>query len=198
MGYFDGLANGSFKKDAAGRDLVFIGGIFGKGRVLPDAETAAALRARFINFYKLLMFGGIPIMIVLVNLPGGIPIVVAAAAVLSIGTWFYFRRLVRDLPVAEERLSSREAYRNAARGHSYLGLVMLTLIGLAFVAVGSFLLSVDETEARWAGLACVLFFGACTGLFVWMIILKKRTPPAEPEVSPQFRDDPPLRRDKPS
>jgi hypothetical protein len=35
MGYFDGLTAAAFKKDTQGRDLFFIWGKFGKGRVVP-------------------------------------------------------------------------------------------------------------------------------------------------------------------
>lgn len=198
MGYFDGLANGGFKKDAAGRDVFYVAGIFSKGRILPDAEAAAALRARLVRFYKLLMFGGIPLMIVLVNLPGGIPLVLALGVIGSIGSWLYFRHLVRDLPVSEERLSYREAQRNAARGHSYLGLAVLAVISLLFVAGGALLLAADEAEVRWVGLGSVVLFGFCLVVFVSMIVMKMRAP-AEPEVVlPQFPDDPPLRRKEPS
>src|SRR3954470_22575522 len=100
MGYFDGLANSAFKKDGQGRDLFFPNGILGKGRILPDAETAAKLRHKVVQFYKLFMFGGLPAIVVLVNVPGGIPILAVVGVVATIGTWIFFRSLARDLPIS--------------------------------------------------------------------------------------------------
>ena len=174
MGYFDGLANSSFKKDAEGRDLFFPHGMMGKGRVLPDAETADALRAKIVNFYKLLMFGGIPLMVVLVNLPGGIPLVVAIGVLFCIGSWFYLRHLTSDYPISDERITYAEAQRSAARGHSYIGLVVLSVISLLFVAGGVFILLVGDADSRLVGLLCTVFFGACFCVFLWMIVSKRR------------------------
>jgi len=195
VGYFDGLANSAFKTDAEGRELFFPYGILGKGRVLPDAETAAAIRAKVVNFYKLLMFAGIPLMVVLVNLPGGTIGVFGIAAIAGIGSWFYFRSLTAGLAISGERMSYAEAQRSAARGHSYLGLILLSVLCLVFVIGGLFLLAVDDTEVRLIAIACIVLFGGCLGLFLWMIAVKRRSPPAAPDdVLPQLREDPPLRR----
>ena len=125
MGYFDGLANSSFKIDAEGREVFFPYGIFAKGRVLPDAETADAIRGKIVNFYKILMFAGIPLSVVLVNLPGGVIALVGVGILACFGSWFYFRQLCEGLEISDERLGYAEAQRNAARGHSYLGLIVL-------------------------------------------------------------------------
>src|SRR3954469_20648308 len=169
MGYFDGLANSTFKKDAQGRDLFYPNGMLGKGRIIPDAETAAKLRDKVVQFYKLFMFGGLPAIVILVNVPGGIPILVAVGVIATVGTWFFFRSLARDLPVSDERLGYREAQRNAARGHSYFGLVMLAVISFFMTAMGFFVLMIGDQEVFWIGFGCTLLFGACLALFIWMI-----------------------------
>ena len=174
MGYFDGLANSSFKKDAEGRDLFFPHGMLGKGRILPDAETAAALRGQIVNFYKLLMFGGIPLMVVAIGLPGGKTVVLIAAVILCFGAWLWLRQLSKDYPIADERLTYGEAQRNAARGHSYIGLILLSVVSWLFVVGGFLLLAVDDTEVRLVAVACIILFGAALCLFVWMIVAKKR------------------------
>ena len=174
MGYFDGLANSAFKKDAEGRDLFYPNGIFGKGRVLPDAETAAMLRAKLVNFYKLMMLGGIPLMVVLVNIPGGIPVVIVVGVAIGIGSWIYFRRLTRPFPTTDERMTYAEANRSAARGHSYVGLIVLSVIGFLFVVAGVFLILVGDSEAQWIGIGSVVFFGACLFAFLKMIASKRR------------------------
>lgn len=174
MGYFDGLAYSSFKKDAEGRELFFPYGILGKGRILADAETAATLRAKVVNFYKLLMFAGIPLMVVLVNLPGGVTAVVIVGVVACIGSWLYFRSLIAGLAISNERLGYAEAQRNAARGHSYLGLATLSVLSLVFVIGGVFLLAVDQAKDRLVAIACIVLFGACLCVFLWMIAAKRR------------------------
>jgi NADH:ubiquinone oxidoreductase subunit H len=174
VGYFDGLANSAFKTDAEGRELFFPYGILGKGRVLPDAETAAVIRAKIVNFYKLLMFAGIPLMVVLVNLPGGVIGVVAIGVIACIGTWLYFRSLTAGLAISGERLSYAEAQRSAAQGHSYLGLILLSILSLVFVIGGLFLLAVDDMEVRLVAIACIVLFGACLCVFLWMIAAKRR------------------------
>jgi hypothetical protein len=174
MGYFDGLANSSFKQDAQGRELFFPYGILGKGRVLPDAETTVAIRAKVVNFYKVLMFAGIPLMVVLVNLPGGVVAVAAVGVIACIGSWLYFRSLTAGLAVSDERLSYAEAQRNSAQGHSYLGLIVLSILSLVFVLAGLFLLAVDDAEVRLIAIACIVLFGACLCVFLWMIAAKRR------------------------
>jgi hypothetical protein len=174
MGYFDGLANSGFKQDAEGRELFYPHGMLGKGRVLPDAQTAAELRAKLVTFYKVLMFGGIPLIAVAVGLPGGKTVVVICAVIVCFGTWFWLRNLTKDLPIAGERLTYGEAQRNAARGHSYLGLILLSVMSWLFVVVGIVLLMLDDAEVRIIGGATVILFGACLCLFVWMIVAKRR------------------------
>jgi Flp pilus assembly protein TadB len=174
MGYFDGLANAAFKQDAQGRELFFPHGMMGKGRVLPDAETAAALRAKLVNFYKLLMFGGIPLVVVAIGLPGGKPVVIVLAVLLCLAAWFWLRQLTKDYPIADERMTYGEAQRNAARGHSYLGLILLSLMSWVFVMVGILLVMVGEPEGRLVGIASVVLFGAALCLFLWMIVAKRR------------------------
>jgi hypothetical protein len=174
MGYFDGLTNSAFKQDAEGREIFYPHGMLGKGRVLPDAQTAAELRAKLVTFCKALMFGGIPLIAVAIGLPGGKQVVLIAGAVVCIATWFWLRHLTKDYPIAGERLGYMEAQRNAARGHSTLGLILLSVISWLFVVGGIVLLMLDDTEVRIIGGATVILFGACLCLFVWMIVAKRR------------------------
>ncbi len=70
--------------------------------------------------------------------------------------------------IADERLTYREAM--AGRGAGSLW--FLAVLSALFVAGGLFLLL--ATDAAWIGLLCTLFFGACLGVFVWMLILRRR------------------------
>src|SRR5512137_2958826 len=51
VGYFDALSGSGFKKDERGRSVFYPWGVFGKGRVLPDAETEKKVRAFVIRYY---------------------------------------------------------------------------------------------------------------------------------------------------
>ena len=60
MGYFDGLTAAAFKKHSQGRDLFFIWGKFGKGRVVPTEADGAAARSYLKNYYICVLVGILP------------------------------------------------------------------------------------------------------------------------------------------
>ena len=173
MGYFDGLTAAAFKKDAQGRDLLFIWGKFGKGRVVPTEDDGAAVRSYLKNYYICLIAGIVP-MIMLAGksfeprwfLAIGIFMVLALAAL----TPLFLR--TRQWAVADERLTYREAMSASAVAHGAVTLWLLTAVGALFVAGGLFLLL--ATNAKLIGLLCVLFFGACLGVFIWMLVMRRR------------------------
>jgi hypothetical protein len=173
MGYFDGLTATAFKKDAQGRDLFFIWGKFGKGRVVPSEADGAAVRNYLKNYYICLIVGIVP-MIMLAGksfeprwfMAIGIFMVLALAALVPL-----FLR-TRHWAVADERMSYREAMSASAAAHGAVTLWLLIVLGALFVAGGLFLLV--ATDAKLIGLLCVLFFGACLGIFIWMLIMRGR------------------------
>jgi hypothetical protein len=171
MGYFDGLTATSFKQDSQGRDLFFIWGKFGKGRIVPTEADGAAVRNYLKNYYICLIVGIVP-MIMLAGesfeprwfMAIGIFMVLALAAL----TPLFLR--TRQWAVADERLTYREAMSAAA--HGAVTLWLLTAVGALFVTGGLFLLL--ATDAKLIGLLCVLFFGVCLGVFVWMLVMRRR------------------------
>jgi hypothetical protein len=173
MGYFDGLTATAFKKDAQGRDLFFIWGKFGKGRVVPSEADGAAVRSYLKNYYICLIVGIVP-MIMLAGksfeprwfLAIGIFMVLALAAL----TPLFLR--TRQWAVADERLTYREAMSASAAAHGAVTLWLLTAVGALFVALGFYLLL--ATDAKLIGLLCALFFGACLGVFIWMLVMRRR------------------------
>jgi hypothetical protein len=173
MGYFDGLTAASFKKDAQGRDLFFVWGKFGRGRVVPSEADAASVRAYLTSYYICVLVGIVP-MLMLAGEAGeprwflaiGIFMVLALAGLVPL-----FLR-TRHWAVADERLSYREAMSASAAAHGALSLWLLIVLSALFVAGGLFLLLV--TDATLIGLLCVVFFGGCLGVFIWMLIVRRR------------------------
>jgi hypothetical protein len=173
MGYFDGLTAAAFKKDTQGRDLFFIWGKFGKGRIVPTEADGAAVRNYLKNYYICLIVGIVP-MIMLAGksfeprwfLAVGIFMVLALAALFPL-----FMR-TRQWAVANERMTYREAMSASATAHGAATLWFLIVLGALFVAGGLFLLL--ATDAKLIGLLCVLFFGACLGVFIWMLVMRRR------------------------
>ena len=173
MGYFDGLTATAFKKDAQGRDLFFIWGKFGKGRVVPSEADGAAVRSYLKNYYICLIVGIVPI----VMLAGksfeprwfmaiGIFMVLALAALVPL-----FVR-TRQWAVADERLTYRESMAASAQAHGAGSLWLLVVVSALFVAGGLFL--VLKSDSILIGALMVLFFGACLGVFIWMLVTRGR------------------------
>jgi hypothetical protein len=174
MGYFDGLTNASFRKDAQGRDLFYPYGTHGRGRIIPDAETADRLRASIKRLYILLL-AAIPLLIAIVRMAHDsvlyLLLLVLAVTALTAG---YVRYLTRGLPYSEERLTYRESLRNSLRGYSRLNLVLLAIVSALFVALGAFILSLAPAENLWLALLLIVFFGLCLLAFLGALILKLR------------------------
>ena len=173
MGYFDGLIATAFKKDKKGRDLFFIWGRFGKGRVVPTEADGVSVRSYLKNYYICLIVGIVPMILLAGNafeprwfLAIGIFMVLALAAL----TPLFLR--TRLWAVADERLTYREAMSASAAAHGAVTLWILAAVGALFVAGGVFLLL--ATDATLVGLLMVLFFGACLGVFIWMLVVRRR------------------------
>ena len=169
MGYFDGLTAAAFKKDTQGRDLFFIWGKFGKGRVVPTEADGAAVRNYLKNYYICLIVGIVPMIMFAGKaleprwfLAIGIFMVLALAALVPL-----FLR-TRQWAMADERLTYREAMAARSTG----SLWFLAVLSWLFVAGGLILLL--ATDAVWIGLVCTLFSGACLGIFVWLLIMRRR------------------------
>jgi hypothetical protein len=174
MGYFDGLTNASFRKDGQGRDVFYPYGIYGRGRIVPDAEAAARLRESIKRLYILFM-AALPLLIVIVRLAdislAYLLLLILAGIAIVTG---YVRRMTRGLPYSDERLTYRESVQNSLRGHSKHGLVLLAIVSAVFVVLGVFILSLDPAANLWLALALILFFGLCLAVFLVMVILKSR------------------------
>jgi len=115
VGYYGRLAGVTFKKDQLGRDVFFPFGVYGKGRVLPNAAVAARVRRRIktairttlvvaaIMLISLFFFLDITPMAALVGVVLTLPLGLASRYLL---TW----PLVRNLPISDEKLTSQEVH----------------------------------------------------------------------------------------
>jgi hypothetical protein len=173
MGYFDGLTASAFKKDAQGRDLFFIWGKFGRGRVVPSAADAASVRGYLKSYYLCVLLGIVP-MLMLAGKAGEPRWFLAIGAFMALavaGLVPLFLR-TRHWPAADERLTYREVMSASAAAHGSVSLWLLVAISAVFVIGGLFILL--ATDATLVGLMCVVFFGGCLGVFVWMLVVRER------------------------
>ncbi len=164
MGYFDGLTDASFKKDAAGNTVFYPWGIFSAGFVI-DSEVE---KNRIRNFYKKMYMIIIPAIILIQIIVGFwlnlllLPIYIA---------WYFFtaKKITRELKKTEEKLKITEAYTNSAKSHNFLTLIFFELISLGFVAIGFLMLS---TGAAFIAYVSIGFFGLCSIAIGYMIFAK--------------------------
>jgi hypothetical protein len=111
-----------FKRDAAGRTIIYPNGATGRGYIVPDAATEQKLRTTLLWMIVAAgLYGGIG-MQVLTLLHGDVPawtaqawgIAAAALAAFAIGYRAVVSRLTRGLAPAAQRLGLVEAYRRQA------------------------------------------------------------------------------------
>ncbi|HVO04015.1 MAG TPA: hypothetical protein VMT54_17585 [Candidatus Cybelea sp.] len=176
MGYFDGLVDAMFKKDVRGRDVFYPRGIMGKGFILPDPASTAAVRAKMIGFYKVLIFVVIPLAIVSVKFLHVSPI--AILMFIGAGKWFHERRLTAGYAISDERLSWNlaEAVRRSARSQSYFSLWTRALLNLALLAGSAFFVIDGSPGVALMALISGALFGTFFCLILCMIDWKRRRP----------------------
>lgn len=162
MGYFDGLTDASFKRDAAGRSLFYPWGVFGAGYITTD-EQRQKLRSSLRKMY-MVMLG----VIILVQMIFGSLVNLGLLAIYFPSYWLWARRTTASLTKSDEKLTVRQSYTSSAKSHNWPSLVLLEMISLAFVGMGLFLAS------SFLGYATALFFGACSVAIAYMIVAKAR------------------------
>lgn len=168
MGYFEGLASGSFKKNKDGNTVFFPWGMLSKGRVLPDESTETKLRGFLIHYYKVCL----PTII-------GVGVIIGwlwaflLAPIFS--AWFYFgtKSLTSGCPYSEEKLTFKEGYTNSAASHNKLTLWLLFFCSLLFVLAGIFIaVTAESSDQMMLGWFTAVLFGACGVAFGYMLKVK--------------------------
>ena len=168
MGYFEGLADASFKEDSNGNSVFYPWGVLGKGRVLPDEATKIKLRTFVIRYYQIMLPIGILLGILRLWLPA-----ILILTVLTLGFYLYVNQVTKDCPICTEKLTLKESYKNSAKSHNTLMLWFMLLVSLLFVLGGIWLFFKGRL---FIGLGSVVFFGLCSAAFILMLKIKHKKP----------------------
>jgi hypothetical protein len=166
MGYFEGLADASFKQDSNGNSVFYPWGALGKGRVLPDEATKTKLRTFVIRYYQIMLPVGILLGIFRLWLPA-----ILILTVLTLGFYLYVNLLTKDCPICTEKLTLKESYKNSANSHNTLMLWLLLLVSLFFVIGGIWMFFKGRL---FIGLGSVVFFGLCSAVIILMLKVKHK------------------------
>ena len=166
MGYFEGLADASFKKDSNGNNVFYPWGVLGKGRVLPDEATKIKLRIFVIRYYQIIL----PVAVLLGILRLWFPAILVLT-LLTLGFYLYVNLLTKDCPICTEKLTLKESYKNSANSHNTLMLWFLLLISLLFMLGGIWLFFKGRL---FIGLGSVVFFGLCSAVIILMLKVKHK------------------------
>jgi len=169
MGYFDALASGCFKVTPDGRKLFFPWGVLGRGYAIASDQDYDRLRQQ-IKIYLIVA------MVVLIGTAALryylTSFILAAVLIGCYLIWLPFR--LRGLQPSDERLSVRDSMAAQASAHGTAFLWVMEAIALAFVAAGIAILVLDPQNWLIA-LAAILFFGLCSAVFTWMLLVRRRS-----------------------
>jgi hypothetical protein len=167
-GYFNALTSTSFMITEDGRKLFFPWGAMGRGYVIPSDEQYRRLH-RQITIYQLVALVAIVVAASVQQFIGGLVIGTLLFALYA--AWV--RHLVRGLPPSAEQLTRQESMITQARMHGAVGLWLMEICALAFVAAGVAMF-ILEPDKRLVALASTAFFGLCAVVGARMIVLRRR------------------------
>jgi hypothetical protein len=169
MGYFDGLASGSLKKNSEDQTVFYPFGILGKGYILPDQPAEQRIRAFLVRYYKI----SLPVSIVFTNFSW----VWATIAVIIFAAWFYFgtKALVANYQQSDSTLTLRESFTNSAVTHNAFTLWIFLIFSFLLLA-GSILIVVtaNSTKQQLIALTSVVFFGTTSAAIAYMLWSRRK------------------------
>jgi len=157
-----------FKVDAEGRLVFYPYGMLGKGRILPDRATAAAVYARQKLLYQMAA-AGVAVLLFAYNRIG-LAWTAGLAAALCVVLWLCMYPVIRRLPISGERYDFGESVQGDGRSR----LRLLSLVSLVLMAGSVLVLIVGKPEDRWIGLGGIAFFGFAFLMFVWRSVSEAR------------------------
>jgi uncharacterized protein with PQ loop repeat len=167
--YFNFLTDASFTKDNNGNTLFLPWGIFGKGRIIADELIERKVRSFIILYYKV----SLPTIIFTIVVFGGIWSFVLTPLLMG---WFYLatKSLLSGCQYSEEKFYFRENLMKSAKKSNKSTLWLLLLGSFLFVIGGIVVLIIAKsTSDILASVSSIVFFGACTILYAYMLSLKK-------------------------
>ncbi len=168
MGYFEGLAEGSFKSDSQGNILFYKWGVLGKAYILPDKQKEAEIKSFVMLFHKVSLASIIGVGIVFHWL---YTLIIAVPLLL----WYLIKinNLTKGLSISTEKFSLKESYANSAKKHNKATLWCMLISSFLFVLSGVFIISrARDSKEILIGSSSILFFGI--GLIVAIYMLKKK------------------------
>lgn len=167
MGYFDGLTDAAFKRDASGNTLFYPWGIWGSGFIVDSEGKKNQIR----GFYKKMYMVMLPA-IIIIQMAVGFWLNLVLFPIYCV--WYYFtaKKITQGLRKTEIKLKTSEAYKNSAKSHNLPTLIFLELISLGFVAIGIWILQAGKDS--FIAYASMGFFGLCAMVIGYMIVAKIR------------------------
>ena len=162
MGYFDSIAEASFKTDADGRKLFFPWGSFGRGYVIPTEDAYVETRTTLTRMQKVVFAA---VLASLLAAPWA-PVLVLSAYGVVLAIWA--RRTTAGWGRSSDRLSLLEAYDNQARSMSRRALWSLLVASLLFTALGV-LAVVAEPRLRLITAPGVILMLLAAAVFIRML-----------------------------
>ena len=163
MGYFDGIADGSFKKNDRGQIVFYANGIFGKGYILDSPGKHMEIREFVKKMYMVLLVGVILLQVLL-----GFKANLVFGAIWTAVFYFKIKEMTKDLPTTTEKLKMSEARENSARSHNLPTLIVLEVFSALFLIAGLFMI----TEEPIMAVLSVAFGSVGTYIIGKMILIK--------------------------
>jgi hypothetical protein len=167
-GYFNALTSNYFKITPDGRRLFYPWGAVSRGYAIPSEEHYVRLhrRIKIYNIVSLVAIIGASVAQYYLA-----SFVIAALVIAAYAAWTPY--LVRGLQPSDVRLSRQESMTTQARMHGAVGLWLLQIASLVFVAGGVAMLVLEPD--RWlTALAGIVFFGLCAAVGARMLMLRRR------------------------
>jgi hypothetical protein len=163
------MTSGYFKTARDGRKLFYPWGAMGRGYAIPSQQDYERLRRRIKTYEVVSLVAVIGAVVTKFYL---VAFVIAGLSLALYRAWTPY--LVRGLQPSDERLSMQESLAIQARAHSAVGLWLLEIVALMFVATGVVML-VIAPDKRLVALTSIVFFGACAAAFAHMLVLHRRS-----------------------
>jgi len=178
------LTAAMFKRDEAGRTLMYPNGGMGRGYVVPDAATEQRMRSALMWLViGAGLFGGIGMQVMIIVYGQASewtaePWAVAFAALVGLcaGHRLVVRMLTRRLRVAQERMGVAEAMRRQAEAMPRWYLWFIAVFSPLMVVGSVAWMMIGNSVMKYPlGLVCIILFGATMGQAIYGLTRRPQT-----------------------
>jgi hypothetical protein len=171
---FERLTTLGFSKDSQGRDIFYPLGFPRRARILPDPASAEDLRRTVVSVTRVTALVTVSLVVAMLLLRVSIPYAFAAGLLAAFCPSFYFRWLVRGLPISDERLGYWEIQRRTGDAVStkwLLSMALLCSLGLRPVVS-----QIGGAELGWTDVILAALAGLGFAYWILQLVWKmKRT-----------------------